>query len=87
MKYNKKMALTEEKLKEQPRTIVWDGMKFRKIIQANIRDYVEDLKMCPINNLHDLLEDAPHVIESWINEELKNGDYKKAIQKVRIEIE
>ena len=81
------MALTEEKLMEQPRTIVWDGMTFRKIILATVRWYVEDLKTRPINNLHDLLEDAPHVIESWINDELKNGDYKKAIQKVRIEIE
>ena len=87
IKGEEEMALTEEKLKEQPRTIVWDGMKFQKIIQANIRDYVEDLKTRPINNLHDLLEDAPHIIESWIDEELKNGDYKKAIQKVRIEIE
>lgn len=81
------MALTEEKLKEQPRTIVWDGMKFRKIIQANIREYVEDLKTCPLKNLYNRLEYAPHHIWETLNDELKNGDYKKAIQKVRIEIE
>ena len=77
MKYNKELS----------RTIVWDGTTFQKLVKSAIEDCVEVIKITSVNNFYDLLEMLPHNIWEILNDELKNGDYKKAIQKVRIEIE
>lgn len=81
------MALTEEKLMEQPRTIEMDGVKFLRKLEVSIEYWAEELKYVPLNNIITNLEIAHIVLTNIINDELKNGDYKKAIQKVRIEIE